>query len=179
MRDGSKVALAGGGVAGLATALAFRKAGYEVTVIERTAVLDTVGAGILLQANGLLVLDALGLGDEVRAAGAAMPRFQLKDRSGRTLLAIELQAHLPRALWPLCIHRADLHVILWRACVAAGATLNSAAKSWPSRSISDRPRSSAKPQMGRSASPATCSSARTASARQCAAPPILPHISGR
>ena len=124
MRDGSKVALAGGGVAGLATALAFRKAGYEVTVIERTAVLDTVGAGILLQANGLLVLDALGLGDEVRAAGAAMPRFQLKDRSGRTLLAIESQAHLPRALWPLCIHRADLHVILWRACVAAGATLN-------------------------------------------------------
>lgn len=124
MREGSKVAIAGGGVAGLATALAFRKAGYEVIVIERTAVLDTVGAGILLQANGLLVLDALGLGDEVRAAGAAMARFQLRNRYGRTLVAIEPQAHLPRALSPLCIHRADLHAILWGACAAAGVTLH-------------------------------------------------------
>jgi 2-polyprenyl-6-methoxyphenol hydroxylase-like FAD-dependent oxidoreductase len=123
MRERSNVVIAGAGVAGLAAALAFCKAGHEVTLLERCTAFDTVGAGILLQANGLLVLDALGLGEEVRAAGAALPRFQLSDRFGRTLLALEPQAHLPQALWPVCVHRADLHAILWRACVTAGATL--------------------------------------------------------
>jgi 2-polyprenyl-6-methoxyphenol hydroxylase-like FAD-dependent oxidoreductase len=123
MRERSKIVIAGAGVAGLAAALAFCKAGHEVTLLERCTAFDAVGAGILLQANGLLVLDALGLGEEVRAAGAALPRFQLTDRFGRTLLALEPQAHLPRALWPVCVHRADLHAVLWRACVAAGTTL--------------------------------------------------------
>ena len=124
MRDRPReVAIAGAGVAGLAAALAFRGAGYAVTVFERTAELGAVGAGILLQANGLLVLKALGAAEEVRAAGAAMPCFLLRDRRGRTLLATELHAHLPPDLWPVCIHRADLHDILWRACTARGVTL--------------------------------------------------------
>ncbi|QCI63231.1 FAD-dependent oxidoreductase [Phreatobacter stygius] len=118
-----KVAIAGAGVAGLAAALAFRKAGYAVTVLERTAELGAVGAGILLQANGLLVLETFGVAEEVRAAGAAMSRFLMRDRRGRALLATELQAHLPPNLWPVCIHRADLHDILWRACAARGVTL--------------------------------------------------------
>lgn len=122
IRERLKVAIAGGGLAGLAAALAFRKAGHAVTVVERAAAFGTVGAGILLQANGLMVLDALGLGVETRSRGTAMPSFLLRDRRGRCLVATELQAHLPPQFWPVCIHRADLHDILWRACVNARVT---------------------------------------------------------
>ena len=119
MRDGFEVTIAGGGVAGLAAALAFRKGGYPVTVVERAAAFGPVGAGILLQANGLLILDALGLGEEVRARGEAMPRFVLRDRRGRCLIDTALDEHLPPHLWPVCIHRARLHDILWQACIRA------------------------------------------------------------
>ena len=43
MRDGFEVTIAGGGVAGLAAALAFRKGGYPVTVVERAAAFGPVG----------------------------------------------------------------------------------------------------------------------------------------
>lgn len=117
-----EVAIAGGGIAGLSAALAFRKAGFEVTVAERAAVFAPVGAGVLLQANGLMVLDILGLGEQVRARGTAMPRLLLRDPRGRCLVATEFHAHLPPQYWPVCIHRAHLHDILWRACVDANAT---------------------------------------------------------
>lgn len=121
-RDGFEVTIAGGGVAGLAAALAFGKAGCSPTIVERAAAFGPVGAGILLQANGLLVLDALGLGEEVRARGTAMPRFLLRDRRGRCLAELRLHAHLPPRLWPVCIHRAHLHNILWQACVRVRVT---------------------------------------------------------
>ena len=116
----SEGVIAGGGIAGLAAALAFRKAGYKVTVLEQAAAFAPVGAGILLQANGLIVLDVLGLGDQVRALGTAMPRCKLRDSRGRCLVATELHAHLPLQYWPVCIHRAPLHNILWQACFSAG-----------------------------------------------------------
>ncbi|GAA0714221.1 FAD-dependent monooxygenase [Dactylosporangium roseum] len=119
MHGSLEVTIAGGGIAGLAAALAFRRSGCEVTIGERAAQFGPVGAGVLLQANGLLVLDSLGLGDEVRSRGAVMPRFALRDRSGKTLLETGLDAHLPPRLWPVCIHRADLHEVLWQACLRA------------------------------------------------------------
>ncbi|KUL96160.1 hypothetical protein DK26_04560 [Bosea sp. WAO] len=117
-----EVAIAGGGIAGLAAALAFRKAGAEATIVERVRAFAPVGAGILLQANGLMVLDALGLGDQVRALGTAIPRFALRDSSGRCLASTEVNVHLPPQYWPVCIHRARLHDILWQACVRARVT---------------------------------------------------------
>lgn len=120
----SSIVIAGAGIAGLAAALAFRKAGYDVTVVERTASLGTVGAGILVQANGLLVLDALGLGAAVRAGGASRSAFDVRDRRGRLLLRTDFSAVLPSSLYPVAIHRAELHRILWEACAAAGVSLH-------------------------------------------------------
>lgn len=118
-----QVVVAGAGIAGLAAALAFRRAGSAVSVLERTPVLGTVGAGILIQANGLLVLDALGLGDAVRAAGVSMAAFDLRDRRGQILLSTEFASALPPHLFPVSIHRADLHRILWDACAGSGVEL--------------------------------------------------------
>ena len=61
----------GGGIGGLAAALALHRRGWRVTVLERAAELREVGAGLTLMANALRALDALGLGAAVRARGAA------------------------------------------------------------------------------------------------------------
>lgn len=118
------VVIAGAGIAGLAAALALRKAGHEVMVVERAPSLGTVGAGILIQANGLLVLDALGLGAAVRAGGATRSVFDVRDRHGHLLLRTNFGEVLPSSLYPVTIHRAELHRILWEACTCAGVALH-------------------------------------------------------
>ena len=56
-----RVIVAGGGIGGLAAALLFRRQGADVTLVERVADPAEVGAGLLLQPNGLAVLKHLGL----------------------------------------------------------------------------------------------------------------------
>ena len=51
-----RVLIAGGGIAGLATALAFQQRGWGVQVVERAVALREVGAGIQLSPNGMKVL---------------------------------------------------------------------------------------------------------------------------
>ncbi|SDM80733.1 2-polyprenyl-6-methoxyphenol hydroxylase [Streptomyces sp. cf386] len=66
---GRSAVVVGGGIGGLAAALGLRLVGWDVTVVEQAPALADVGAGISLAANGIHALDALGVGDAVRAAG--------------------------------------------------------------------------------------------------------------
>lgn len=63
------VAIAGGGVAGLAAAIQLAKAGVRVEVFERGPELTALGSGITLQGNALRVFDALGAWEDIQAAG--------------------------------------------------------------------------------------------------------------
>lgn len=65
------VVVAGGGIGGLATAIALARAGVAVTVVERAREISAVGSGLVLAPNGIKALDALSptLGAVVRAAG--------------------------------------------------------------------------------------------------------------
>ena len=64
----AEIVVIGAGIAGLATAGALQRRGHSVTVIEERT--DTgSGAGISIWPNALAALDALGLGDRVRAGG--------------------------------------------------------------------------------------------------------------
>lgn len=72
--DGSRAIVVGGGIGGLAAAIALHRRGWQVTVLERAAELREVGAGLTLMANALRGLDALGLGEAVRGRGARRPR---------------------------------------------------------------------------------------------------------
>ncbi len=106
-------AVVGGGIGGLAVAVGLARRGWRVRVYEQSTSFDEVGAGISLWANALRALDALGLGDEVRARGATSGGGGVRDRRGRWLLR---GACGPGDL--LVVHRADLLRVLLDAVPA-------------------------------------------------------------
>src|SRR5262249_58105158 len=57
----------GGGIAGLASALALTRHGWQVEVLERAPGFTEAGAGLSLWPNALRALDALGVGEPVRS----------------------------------------------------------------------------------------------------------------
>ena len=105
------VLIAGGGIGGLTTALAFLKRGHRVTVLERSHQLDEVGAGLQISPNGMHVFDALGVSARVEK-DAFRPRAQeLRfGKGGGRILSIPLR-DIARDRWGgdyLHVHRADL-----------------------------------------------------------------------
>ena len=74
----SKVAIAGAGVTGLAAGIRLAGAGIHVDVFETRPEPSAHGSGISLQGNALRVLDALGVWNEVRAAGCAFEGVTLR-----------------------------------------------------------------------------------------------------
>ncbi len=65
---GRRAIVVGGGIGGLATAIALDQAGWQVDVFERQERFAEIGASLTLWPNALAALDALGVGAEVRAA---------------------------------------------------------------------------------------------------------------
>ncbi|WP_117210682.1 FAD-dependent monooxygenase [Allorhizocola rhizosphaerae] len=103
----------GAGIGGLTAAIGLHRTGWQVTVLERAAAFAPVGAGLVLQANGLRCLDALGLGADVRKQGHADVSGGTRRCDGRWLARIEAGV-LERMLGTpaIGIHRAALHEIL-------------------------------------------------------------------
>lgn len=106
-----RILIAGGGIGGLAAALAFLKAGHDVVVLERAPEISEVGAGLQITPNGMKVLDALGVSARV-ARDAFRPRAQelRLGRSGTRIFSVPLR-EASQARWRgeyLHIHRADL-----------------------------------------------------------------------
>jgi 2-polyprenyl-6-methoxyphenol hydroxylase-like FAD-dependent oxidoreductase len=85
MTQPRRAVVVGAGIGGLAAAVALSRAGVDVRVLERAPALTEVGAGLSLWPNALRALDALGLGDAVRAAGVAQATGGLRRPDGRWL----------------------------------------------------------------------------------------------
>jgi 2-polyprenyl-6-methoxyphenol hydroxylase-like FAD-dependent oxidoreductase len=108
----------GGGIAGLASALALTRRGWHVEVLERAPEFGEVGAGLSLWPNALRALDALGVGEQVRGRGVLEGQVGILDAGGRWLSRADT-AGLARRYGPTAmIHRADLLSVL-RAAVPA------------------------------------------------------------
>lgn len=108
------IAVVGGGICGLTTALALEQRGYAPTVYEAASEYRPVGAGILLQTNALLVFDHLGIADRIRAEGRPLTDGQIRSPSGQTLKRFDLnEVERPEFGYGfVAIHRADLQQIL-------------------------------------------------------------------
>lgn len=117
-------AVVGGGIGGLATAVALLRRGWRVRVFEQSPGFEEVGAGISLWANAMAALDSIGLGDPVRAAGASPGLGGFRDHRGRWLAR---GAGTVDEL--LILHRADLLAVLLDAvpdeCLAPGTRVDS------------------------------------------------------
>ncbi|MDB5885495.1 MAG: monooxygenase, FAD-binding protein [Polaromonas sp.] len=124
--------IAGGGIGGLAAALAASRAGWGVQLHERAPDFGEVGAGIQLGPNVVRLLHGWGLQDALARVAAFPHRLQVRDAaSGRELGVLALgQRALERYGAPyISLHRADLHAVLLQAVQAQSAArlhLNSA-----------------------------------------------------
>jgi 2-polyprenyl-6-methoxyphenol hydroxylase-like FAD-dependent oxidoreductase len=111
-----KAVVAGGGIGGLACALALTRHGWDVDVLGRATAFEEVGAGLSLWPNGLRALDVLGVGEQVRERALVEREAGIRDASGRWLSRTDTAA-LERRFGPVAmIHRADLLEVL-RAAV--------------------------------------------------------------
>jgi salicylate hydroxylase len=121
MLIGQTITVIGGGIGGLAAALAAARAGAQVTVLEQAAEIAEVGAGIQISPNGWAVLKALGLDGAVSEHAPRLTALRLRDfRRGAEVFAMPLT----RADRPFfAVHRADLIDNLARACREAGVAV--------------------------------------------------------
>lgn len=106
---GRSAVVVGGGIGGVAAAVALHQRGWRVEVLERAAMFGEIGAGLSLWPNALQALDALGLADRVVAAGAIETGGGARDRAGRWLSRADNAGIAIRHGWPLVmVHRAEL-----------------------------------------------------------------------
>lgn len=80
-----RVLIAGGGIGGIATALALQRQGIESVVFESAPRLRDGGAGLHIWTNGMLALEYLGLADEVRETAPAQDICSFADWRGNSI----------------------------------------------------------------------------------------------
>ncbi len=110
--EASQVLVAGGGIGGIAAALALVRQGFAVRVLEQAPELGEIGAGIQLGPNGFAAFDALGIGEIARAKAVYTDEMVMHDALDETLVgriptgeAFRKRFGNPYAV----IHRADVH----------------------------------------------------------------------
>lgn len=117
------VGVIGCGTAGAAVAILLARRGCEVTVLERVTVPGPVGAGILLQPTGQVVLAHLGLLDAVAVRSSRIDRLWFRTPAGRTVVDLRYAAVDPR-WFGLGVHRGVLFEALHAvACAEPGVTV--------------------------------------------------------
>ena len=112
------VLIAGGGIGGIAAALALTRRGLAVKVLEQSAELGEIGAGIQLGPNAFAAFDALGIGPKARARAVYTDEMVMHDALDESLVgripvgaAFRERFGNPYAV----IHRADVHRSLLEA----------------------------------------------------------------
>jgi len=119
----SPILIAGGGIGGLAAALALARKGFPVKVLEQSKTLGEIGAGIQLGPNAFSAFDALGIGERTRSRAVYVERLLMKDAIDESDVGDMPvgEAFRKRFGNPYAVaHRADLHAALLEAARASG-----------------------------------------------------------
>jgi len=86
----------GAGIGGLTAAVALRRRGWAVTVVEQAERLEPIGAGLAVAPNALRALDTIGVGDQVRELSAVEGDGGLRRSDGRWIYRTNAEAALTR-----------------------------------------------------------------------------------
>jgi FAD-dependent urate hydroxylase len=126
-----KAIIIGAGMGGLTTAIALKRAGYQIEVYDRVKELRPVGAGISLWSNGVKVMNWLGLGDEIQKIGGEMNRMTYLSKENELFNDIDLLPLIEQVgQRPYPVSRSELqsmlleqlgkeHVTLETKCIGA------------------------------------------------------------
>ena len=117
-----RVLVVGGGIGGLCSTIALRRAGIEVDLVEKNPAWDVYGVGIIQPGNAVRALNELGLAHEAVAAGCPMYGDKTWTGDGQMMLAEHDWPPLVEGLPPgNGITRPNLHAILQRHTLESGA----------------------------------------------------------
>jgi 2-polyprenyl-6-methoxyphenol hydroxylase-like FAD-dependent oxidoreductase len=112
MAEPRHILVVGGGIGGLAAALALARLGLRVTLLEQAAEIGEIGAGIQLGPNAFAALDALGVGENARGRAVFTDELIMMDAVDASVVgrfpvgeAFRARFGNPYAV----IHRADIH----------------------------------------------------------------------
>ncbi|QYY29411.1 MULTISPECIES: 3-hydroxybenzoate 6-monooxygenase [Cupriavidus] len=115
---GRKVLIIGGGIGGLAAALALARKGIRIELLEQAEQIGEIGAGIQLAANAFAAMDALGVGEAARGRAVFTDYLSLRDAIDTHEIA-RVDVGTPyreRFGNPYAvIHRADIHLSILEA----------------------------------------------------------------
>ncbi|MEA2982472.1 MAG: 3-hydroxybenzoate 6-monooxygenase [Alphaproteobacteria bacterium] len=120
-RNAQPIAIAGGGIGGLACALALARRGFRALVLEQAREFGEVGVGLQVAPNALSVLDALGVGLAAKKHALLIERLLMMDAvTGEEVANVPCGARfIERFGNPYAVsHRADIHGALLDACRA-------------------------------------------------------------
>jgi len=118
-----KVCVIGAGISGLAVARALALKGVDVTVLEQSEEIKEVGAGLQISPNGVRVIEALGLRDELEknaVQGQAVSLRNYSDSREVVRLNLNMSKHAGDYYF---VHRADLINLLAEGARNAGVRI--------------------------------------------------------
>jgi 2-polyprenyl-6-methoxyphenol hydroxylase-like FAD-dependent oxidoreductase len=117
------VLVAGGGIGGVAAALALVREGYRVQVFEQAPEIGEIGAGIQLGPNAFHAFDALGVGEKTRSRSVFTDYMVMHDAmDGYQVGKIPTDEHFRQRFGNpyAVIHRADVHLSLLEGAQESG-----------------------------------------------------------
>ena len=108
-----KIAIIGGGIGGLTTALALKQNGQDITIYESASEIKPVGAGIIMANNAMQVFDKLGVREKIENAGCKISDIKITNAQLKTISESNLTKFEEKfGVHNVAIHRADLQKIL-------------------------------------------------------------------
>lgn len=109
------IGISGAGPAGLATAIALSRQGHRIEVFEKHPSLEPLGAGLLIQPQGVCALEELGVRREFDSVSVPIRRLLGTSHRAWRIVDIDYEGSPARA-----VNRAALSRVLYQAAQAAG-----------------------------------------------------------
>lgn len=117
-----EIAISGCGVTGTATAFFLAKAGHDVTIFEQAAECKPIGAGIMLQPSGQIVVEKMGLLESLAECSKRLGGMVAQLTTGQTLVELRYDWLEPQ-MFGLGVHRGRMFDLLLNACRKQGVKI--------------------------------------------------------